>query len=59
MFANDNIRYRNKQRIIRNLKIKEIKKLYSYCNMLTIYNLLYTRIYINTFFIFRKGGHIY
>ena len=30
VFANDNIRYRNKQRIIRNYKIKEIKKFYSY-----------------------------
>ena len=30
IFSNDNIRYRNKQRIIRNYKIKEIKTFYSY-----------------------------
>ena len=33
IFANDNIRYRNKQRIIRNEQIIEIKMFYSYRNL--------------------------
>ena len=37
MLANDNTHYLNKQIIIRNCKIKEIKTFYSYNNVTSIY----------------------
>ena len=45
IFANDNIRYRNKQRIIRNYNIKEIKTFYGYRITISIY--IYIYIYID------------